>query len=97
MAQWIEQGTTKAPVTEYAGLLTRAAIRETLGPPVQAFTLHDGGTLFATTRSPEVVGGPLTANMRASFLCGWLVFGPAIRTLPGEKIEWHEPTKALEN
>lgn len=96
MATLIEQGTTEAPVTAYTGALTRAAIREKLGPPVEAFTLHDGGTLFAKKASPDLVG-TLRPNMRASFLCGWLVYGPAIRTLPGEKIEWHEPTKALEN
>jgi hypothetical protein len=52
MAKLIEQGTMKAPVTEYAGELTRVAIREKLGPPVIAYTLHDGGTLFACTKSP---------------------------------------------
>lgn len=98
MAQLIEQGTTKAPVTEFPipeEGLTRAAIRDKLGPPVVAYPLPDGGTLFTRKASPDLVG-ILKPNMRASFLCGCLVYGPAIRALPGEKIQWHEPTQPLE-
>lgn len=95
MAKWIEQGGLKSPVTDYPvpeGGLTRAAIRDKLGPPVVAYPTPNGGTLFARQPSPALVG-TFRPNMRASFLCGWLIYGPAIHALPGDKILWHEPTK----
>lgn len=76
------------------GGFTRAAVRALLGAPaparMDAFPLPTGGYLFARRPSPDLVG-TFSANLRASALCGWLIYGPAVVTLPAERIDWDAP------
>jgi hypothetical protein len=103
MAELIAQGGLSAaahPVTgdptHERGLFTRQWVRSLLGlPPDAEISAHpvradDGrpdGYVFAQRAAAAHAGGKL-ANLRASCACGWLVFGPAVRTAAADPIEW---------
>lgn len=95
MARLMSSGGWDAPETELpipAGGLTRLKIRDILqipaDKPSEAYRLHDGGTLFARKPSPDLVGF-FVPNMRASALCGHLIYGEAIHCDPGDEIIWN--------
>jgi hypothetical protein len=76
--------------------ITREAVRRLLGLPVVAYQTPMGGWLFARKASPDLVGTS-RPNLRASALCGWLIYGQAIHTLPTDLVIWHEDSGSLPN
>ena len=78
-------------------LMTRSWVRKLLGlaPDAQvvAYPVRDpdtgrpDGHVFAQKEAAAHAGGKL-ANLRASCLCGHLLYGPAVRTTPADPIEW---------
>lgn len=78
-------------------LMTRGWVRQLLGLPPEAEivahpirdpdTSKPDGHIFAQKAAAAHAAG-LLANLRASMLCGHLLYGPAIRTTPADPIEW---------
>lgn len=99
MAKLVSPGGFTAAESEYpipeTGL-TKLTVRELLGPPVVAYPAVRGGYVFVRYPHPDVVG-ILKPNLRASTLCGILVFGPALYVGAAEKVEWYDPPNASEN
>lgn len=96
MAQLYPQGTLKKPAAPYpvpGAVLTLADIRAAIGTgPGETISIQHprGGFVFCRKASPDLVG-KFVWNLRASFLCGHLVVGPALVTEAGEQIEWYPP------
>ena len=103
MAELIDQGGHAAPSHHVTGdpnhpraLFTRSWVRSLLGlPPEAEISAHPvrndagapDGFVFVQRAAAAHAAGKL-ANLRASCLCGWLVFGPAVRTTTADAIEW---------
>lgn len=77
--------------------VTRGFVRSVVGVPAVAYPTPTGGIIFARCPTPEVTERDgLHVNLRASELCGILLFGVAIHCQPGEPIKWHDETRAAE-
>ena len=103
MAELIDQGGHAAPSHHVTGdpnhpraLFTRSWVRSLLGLPSEAeLSAHPvknesgepDGFVFVQKAAAAHAARKL-ANLRASCLCGWLVFGPAVRTTTADAIEW---------
>lgn len=94
MAQLYRQGVMSAGVAEVAAPpsgWTLKAVRAVLGTqPGDGVQLNASGgrVVFCRRCSPDLVGR-FTANMRASFLTGHLIYGPALVISPSEPADWH--------
>ena len=103
MAELIPQGGHAEPPHPVTGdpghpraLFTRSWVRSLLGLapedelsayPVKNESGEPDGFVFVQ-KPAAAHGAKRLANLRASFLCGWLVFGPAVRTTLADAIEW---------
>lgn len=94
MASLYHQGTLTAGTADVAapqGGWTLKAVRAVLGTqPGEGVQINaDGGrVVFCRKCSPDLVGR-FVANMRASFLTGHLIYGPALVISPHEPADWH--------